>query len=154
MNNKKFYKLGKETDTDDIIDFFNLRLDEFALPSTPMLYFQANTKQKKSLIKISKISEQYQEEMDAELLVQVNPEYFDAFNSDNSNMDKPDNLLEILFDQEIDKINIDGTTGKVSIKSRALNASRGIIDKYSFDDVARAEEIESLYEKHKKDAEE
>jgi hypothetical protein len=152
--NKKFYKLGKETDTDDIIDFFNQRLDEFALSENPKFYFQANTKQKKSLIKISKIAEHYQEEMDAVLLVQVNPEYFDAFNSDNGELDKPDNLLEILFDQEIDKINIDGKTGKVSIKSRALNASRGIIDKYSFDDVARAEEIESLYENQKKDAEE
>ena len=149
---KQFYKLGKETDTEDIIDFFNKRLESFALPDTPLLYFQANIKQKKSLIKISKIPDQYKEEMNAVILVQVNPEYFDAFNSDNIELEKPDNLLEILFDQEIDKINIDGKTGKVSIKSRALNASRGIIDKYTFDDVARAEEIENLYGKQKKDA--
>jgi len=151
MKNKTFYKLGKETDTEDIIEIFNKRLDEFALPSTPNFYFQANIKQKNNLIKISKIPDQYQEEMNAELLVQINPEYFDAFNSNNTILDKPDNLIDILFDQEIDKINIDGKTGKVSIKSKALDVSRGIVDKYSFDDVARAKELENLYEKQKKD---
>ena len=77
MSNKtkpetQYFQLCEENDTQDIVDFFNLRLDDFAFPTTPNFYFQANTKQKNNLIKISKITEQYQEEMGAEILVQVN----------------------------------------------------------------------------------
>ena len=152
MNNKpdtQYYKLCEETDSQDIVDFFNERLDDFAFPTTPKFYFQANTNQKNTLVKISKIADQFQEEMNAEILVQVNPDYFDAFSSNND----LDNLNDILFDQEIDKINVDGKSGKVSVKSRSIKASKGIIDKFNYDDVSRAEEIESLYEKQKKDEE-
>jgi len=145
----QYFKLCEENDTQDIVDFFNVRLDDFAFPTTPKFYFQANLKQKKDLIKICKITDQYQEEMGAEILVQVNPDYFDAFGTNND----LDNLNEILFDQEIDKIQVDGKSGKISVKSRSIKASKGIIDKFNYDDVARAEEIESLYEKQKKDDE-
>jgi len=144
---ENFYKLGEKTDTQEIVDFFNDRFDDFAFSMTPKIYLQANLKMKKALIKISKIPDQYQEEMKADILVQINTDYFDDFISNND----VDNLNQILFDQEIDKINIDGKSGKITIKSRALNASKGIIDKYSFDDVARAEEIVTLYDQQKKD---
>jgi len=145
----QFYKLCEETDTQEIVDFFNERLDEFAFPIQPKFYFQANTKQKKNLIKISKIPPQYQDEMKAEILVQINPSYYDDFSVNN----ELDNLNDILFDQEIDKIQIDAKNGKITIKSRSLKASKGIIDKFNYDDVSRAEEIEQLYEEQKKDEE-
>ena len=143
----QYYKLCEENDSQDIVDFFNERLEDFAYAKNPKFYFQANVKQKKNLIKISKIGDQFQEEMKAEILVQINPDYFDEFRTNN----ELDNLTAILFDQEIDKINVDGKTGKVSVKSRSIKASRGIIDKFNYDDVARAEEIEEKFEQQKKD---
>jgi len=145
----QYYKLGEKTDTQDIIEFFNERLEDFNYPVTPKFYFQANIGQKNTLIKISKIQDQYREEMKADILVQVNPAYFDDFRVNND----LDNLTQILFDQEIDKIKVDGKSGKVTIKANSIKASKGIIEKFNFDDVARAEEIESLYEKQKKDQE-
>jgi len=149
-NNKpetQYYPLCEESDTQDIVDFFKERFDEFAFPKNLKFYFQANTKQKNNLIKISKIPDNFQDELKSEILVQVNPEYFDVFGKNN----ELDNINEILFDREIDKIQIDGKSGKVSIKSRSLKSSKGIIDKFNYDDVSRAEEIESLYEEQKKD---
>ena len=148
MENEQYYELGEKTDTNDIIIFFKERLADFALAVDPKFYFQANTKQKKQLIKISKIPDQYVEKMKADFLVQVNPSFFDAFLVDS----EIENINEILFDQEIDKIKID-KNGKFSYKAKNIKASRGIIQKYNFDDVARAEEIEEKFEEQKKDQE-
>ena len=141
MNTSQYSELTTKAH-DDILDFFNERLEKFAFASDPRFYFQSNTKQKKSLIKISKIPEQYHEKMGADLIVQVNLEYFDAFRVNN----EIDNINEILFDQELDKIEINGKTGKISLKSRGLKSSPGIIEKYTYENVARAEEVELLYE--------
>ena len=92
---QQYFELGKETETQDIIDFFNERLNDFALPVNPKFYFQANKKQKKQLIKISKIPDHFIEKMKSDFLVQVNPEFFDAF-SVNSDVE---NINEILFDK-------------------------------------------------------
>jgi len=148
---KQYFELGEETDTMDIIDFFNERLKGFNLITNPKFYLQANKKQKKQLIKISKIPEQFQEKMKAEILVQINPTYFDEFSS--SNPDYNDNLVEILFDQEIDKIEINPKNGKISIKQKSIKASKGIIDKFNYEDVIRAQIIEEQVQSQKEDQE-
>ena len=151
LDEKQYFELGEETDTLDIVEFFNERLKGFNLITNPKFYLQANKKQKKQLIKISKIADQYQEKMGAEILVQINPTYFDDFSS--SNPDYIDNLNDILFDQEIDKIEINTKNGKISIKKKSINASKGIIDKFNLDDVIRAQKIEEEVESQKEDQE-
>jgi len=148
---KQYFELGEETDTIDIVDFFNERLNGFNLMINPKFYLQANKKQKKQLIKISKIPEQYQEKMKADILVQINPTYFDEFTS--SNPEYIDNLNEILFDQEIDKIEINPKNGKISIKQKSIRASRGIIEKFNYEDVVRAQKIEEEIQSQKDDQE-
>jgi hypothetical protein len=117
----------------------------FAIQKNIKIYFQGNIKQKQ-LVKISKIPGQYQEGMKAELIVQINTDYYEDFMNHND----LDNINQILFDQEIDRIHVDKNE-KITLKSLGLRASRGIIDKFSYDDVSRAEEIENLYEEQKKE---
>jgi len=149
---EQYFELGDETDTQDIIDFFDERLKTFNLMVNPRFYLQANTKQKKQLIKISKVPEQFQEKMRADFIVQINPTYFDEFSSSNPDYNL-DNINEILFDQEIDKIEINPKNGKMTIKQKSIKASKGIIDRFNYDDVIRAEEIEELVQKQKEDEE-
>lgn len=143
---KQFQDLAIESK--DIIDFFNKRLAQFAIPVDINFYFQSNNKQKNQLIKISKIPSQYADILNCDLLVQINVEYFDAFSSDN----EIKNINEILFDQEIDKIHVNLKTSKISLTSRNIKSSKGIIEKYSYDSVIRAEEIEELFEQQRKDS--
>ena len=151
-DDKQYFELCEETDTMDIVNFFNERLKGFNLIVNPKFYFQANKKQKKQLIKISKIPDQYKERMNADILVQVNTTYFDEFSSSNPEY-KLDNLKEILFDQEIDKIEINSKNGKISIKQKSIKASKGIIDKFNYEDVIRAQRIEEEVEDQTEDKE-
>lgn len=127
---------------DDIIDFFKERLSNFSMPIDLKFCFQSNSKLKQ-LIKIVKIPDQYEHLLQKELLVQINSEYFDNFD---------DKSKEILFDQEIDKINIDLDKGTIKIGKANFVSNKGIIEKYSYDEVQRAIEVEQLYEKQKSDS--
>lgn len=128
----------------DIVDFFKNRVDEFAIPLEIKFLFQANNKQKQ-LIKLSVIPEQYKFELEKDLLVEVNTIYFDSFNND-------ENLLEILFDQEIDKISYNLDKGTLKLSKPTFSSNNGIIDKYSFELVKQAQETEKLFEEQQKDS--
>jgi len=142
---KQYQDLADESE--DIIDFFNERLSQFAHPIDIKFYFQSNSKQKNQLIKISKIPLQYEAIINCDLLVQINTEYFDAFSTDS----ELGNINEILFDQELDKISVNPKTEKISLTARNIKASKGIIEKFSYEAVIRAEEIEELFEEQKKE---
>jgi len=148
MINSQFKELNVEEHS-DIIDFFNNRLEKFALPIDIRFFFQSNSKQKKQLIKISKIPDHFVEKMQADLIVQINLEYYDAFSTNNDPEIDVENMNEILFDQEIDKITVNTKNSKISLKSNSIKASPGIIEKFNYEDVVRAEEIEALYEQQK-----
>ena len=128
---------------EDIVEFFNERLELFHIPMSLSFYFQENSKQKQ-LIKLTKIPEQYSVIINKDILVQVNQEYFDSFNSEG------DDINTILFDQALDMIETNMDKGTFKIKSKTnFNASLGIINKYSFEKVQRAIEVERLYEDQK-----
>ena len=131
---------------EDIIDFFKERLSHFSIPVDLKFYFQSNKKQKQ-LIKMSKIPDQYAVILNKDIIVQVNAEYFDAFNTEE------DEINIILFDQCIDLLSVNLDNGSFKIGSATFKASEGIVDKYSYDKVQHAQEIERLYEDQKVDAE-
>ncbi|MCK9416889.1 hypothetical protein M0Q97_09555, partial [Candidatus Dojkabacteria bacterium] len=78
----------------DIVDFYNERYDNFTNPININFYFQENNKQKQ-LIKLTKIPDQYSAIIKKDILIQVNSDYFDAFSTDD------DNINKILFDKAI-----------------------------------------------------
>lgn len=135
---KKFAPLDEET-----IEFFNKRLDSFALSIPLEIYFQSATNLKQ-LIKITKIPEQYSIILEKELLVQVNPNYYDAFINDEE-------ILTILFDKEIDKIEANSENGKIKLSKPNFEANMGLIQKYTYDEVQRAIEMEKLITSQKED---
>jgi hypothetical protein len=133
--------------SEDIVDFFNERYENFVNPVSLGFYFQENNKQKQ-LIKLTKIPEQYGVIIKKDILVQVNSEYFDAFSTDGNEIN------EILFDKTIDMIHCNMDKGTFTIQSKPdFSANEGIIDKYSYDSVKRALEMERLYEEQKNDSE-
>ena len=138
--------MAKFTDLqDDIVDFFKERLENFSIPMSFTFYYQENSKQKQ-LIKLTKIPEQYSVILNKDILVQVNAEYFDSFSTEG------DDINTILFDQAIDMIDYNLDKGTFKIKSKTnFMASVGIIDKYTYDKVQRALEVERLYDDQKGD---
>lgn len=131
----------------DIVDFYNERYDKFTNPININFYFQENNKQKQ-LIKLTKIPDQYSAIIKKDILIQVNSDYFDAFSTEN------DDINKILFDKAIDMIqyNTDKGTFKIQVKPN-FSANEGIIDKYTYESVKMALETERLYEEQKKDSE-
>ncbi|NPV12786.1 MAG: hypothetical protein HPY57_13445 [Ignavibacteria bacterium] len=141
MAKENFKELEK-----DIVEFFIERLNTFNIPIDLKFYFQSNCKQKQ-LIKLTKIPDQYSVIMNKDILVQVNEEYFDAFSTEDEDINK------ILFDQCIDLIEYDLDKGTFKIGKANFYATEGIIEKYTYDKVQRAVEVERLYEDQKKNQE-
>lgn len=139
MAKENFKELEK-----DIVDFFVERLNTFNIALDLKFEFQSNCKQKQ-LIKLTKIPDHYSVIMNKDILVQVNEEYFDAFSTEDEDINK------ILFDQCIDLIETDLDKGTFKIGKANFSTTEGIIEKYTYDKVQRAIEVERLYEDQKKD---
>jgi hypothetical protein len=60
--------------------------------------------------------------------------------------------ITILFEQEIDKININLDSGKIKLVKTDLNTFSSLVNKYGVEKVARANKVEELYQEQKKDA--
>ncbi len=99
----------------------------------------------KTLVKISKLSDQYVFMLDKELLVCINEDLMNKFD---------DESIEILIEQEIDKISIDIDKGKIKMIKPDLNTFSSLINKYGVDKVARANQVEDLYQQQVKDGKE
>jgi hypothetical protein len=132
----KFYELSEES-----ISRFNEVFEKKAFPVGIGFQFIGNEKQKE-LIKISKITDQYAFILDKEILVSINEDLMNVFDSES---------ITILIEQEIDKININVDSGKIKLVKTDLNTFSSIINKYGVEKVARANKVEDLYHEQKKD---
>lgn len=129
----------------DIVDKFVTRIEKFALPKDLKFVYQG-VENLKALVKISKIPDHYAFELGKDVLVQINPEYYTALETSE---DK--SIIEILFDQEIDKIQYDFEKEKLKISKPTFASNKGIIDKYSYEEVSRAIECIDLLKSQKND---
>jgi hypothetical protein len=125
----KFYELQDET-----IKKYNDIFNSKAFPVKINTLFQGNKKQKQ-MIKVAKIADQYEFELEKQIFVSINEDLFEQYDEVSQ---------KILIEHAIDKINVDGNTGKVSIKPLKLVTSVALVSKYGIDEVARANQIESL----------
>jgi hypothetical protein len=62
--------------------------------------------------------------------------------------------IQILMEQEIDKISVNMDSGKIKMVKPDLNTFSGLINKYGIEKVAKANKVEELYAEQKQDAEE
>lgn len=135
----KFYELSS-----DSIEIFNEVFNKKSFPVAIKFQFIGSESQK-SLIKISKLSEQYVFLLGKELLVSINEDLMSVFD---------DESITILIEQEIDKVSIDIQSGKIKMIKPNLNTFSSLITKYGVDKVARANQVEELYDEQKNDKEE
>lgn len=134
------YNLSEDTEE----KFFEIfKKKSFPLPIK--FQFIGNNKQK-DLINISKIPDKYAFILEKDLLVSINEEMFDVFDNDES--------ITILFEQVIDKINMNVDTGKIKLIKTDLNTFSSLVNKYGVEKVARANKVEELYQEQQKDSKE
>jgi hypothetical protein len=135
----KFYDVSSDTQ-DTFFKVFNKK----TFPLSIKFQFIGAEKQK-SLIKISKLPDQYSFLLDKELLVQVNEDLISVFDEES---------VTILIEQEIDKISVDTQSGKIKMIKPDLTTFSSLISKYGVDKVAKANQIEELYQQQVKDGKE
>ncbi len=135
----KFYEVSEDTKK-EFFDIFNKK-------SFPLsLNFQfVGSESQKNLIKISKISDQYAFLMNKDLLVSLNEDLMSVFDKTS---------ITILIEQEIDKINMDIKSGKIKMVKPDLSTFSSLITKYGVDKVAKANQVEELYNQQVSDGNE
>lgn len=126
-NSEKYQELD-----DEIIEFFKKTESEFNLPIDVRYAFQAVNKQNE-LIKITKIPEQYAGIAKADLLVQINPLYYDSFDEHTN---------KILFEEKIDYITFNQDKGVIKITKPKIQIGSGLANKHGFENVLSAKESE------------
>jgi len=132
----RFYDLSEDT-----IDSFYSVFNKKSFPVTIKIQFVGDTKQK-NLVKISKIADDYSFILQKELKVSVNEELMNHFDEES---------ITILFEQEIDKINMNIDSGKIKLVKTDLNTFSSLVNKWGVEKVARANKVEELYNQQKQD---
>jgi hypothetical protein len=135
----KFYKIS-----DDTISIFKSTFSKKSFPFNVGFEFVGSESQK-NLIKISKMPDQFSFIIEKELLVQINEDLMQVFD---------DESIQILFEQEIDKISVNMDTGKIKMVKPDLTTFSSLINKYGIEKIARANKVEELYSQQKEDAQE
>ena len=132
-----FYDLSEDT----ISTFFEI-FNKKSFPVSIKFQFEGDEKQKE-LIKISIVPPKYAFIISKDLLVSINEDILNVFDEES---------ITILFEQEIDKINMNIETGKIKLGKTDLNTFSSLVNKYGVEKVARANKVEELYQDQKKDA--
>ena len=127
----RFYELSEDT----IEDFFAI-FNKKSFPVSIKFQFIGDTKQK-SLIKIAKIADDYSFVLQKELKVCINEDLMNAYDEESAT---------ILFEQEIDKINMNIDSGKIKLVKTDLNTFSSLVNKYGVEKVARANKVEEIYQ--------
>ena len=135
----KFYSLSDET-----IDTFKSVFNKKSFPFNVGFQFVGSESQK-NLIKITKMPDQFAFILEKELLVSINDDLMSVFEEES---------IQILMEQEIDKISVNMDTGKIKMIKPDLTTFSGLINKYGIEKVAKANKVEELYAEQKQDAEE
>lgn len=135
----KFYELSEDT-----ISIFNGIFVKKAFPVDVKFQFIGSESQK-NLIKITKINDQFSFLLGKELLVSINEDLVNVFDEES---------VQILIEQEMDKVSINIDTGKIKLVKPDLTTFSGIVSKYGIEKVTRANGVEELYNQQKEDKKE
>ncbi len=135
----KFYKLS-----DDTIQTFKQVFTRKSFPFNIGFEFVGSESQK-NLIKISKLSDPISFCTEKEMLVTINENLMSVFDEES---------IQILIEQELDKISINMDSGKIKLIKPDLNTFSSLINKYGIEKIARANKVEELYSQQKEDNQE
>ena len=127
--------------SDDTIEKFNSIFNKKSFPISVKFQYLGNEKQK-NLIKISKVPDQFSFVLGKELLVSINEDLMNKFDEDSIN---------ILMEQEINKISINIDSGKIKLIKPDLTTFSSLISKHGIEKVGRANQVEELYNQQPQD---
>ena len=128
--------------SDDTIDDFYQTFNKKSFPLPIKFQFIGDSKQK-NLIKIANIADDYAFILGKVLKISINEALLVAYDEES---------VTILFEQEIDKININIDSGKIKLVKTDLNTFSSLVNKWGVEKVARANKVEELYQDQQKDA--
>jgi hypothetical protein len=132
----KFYEVSEEA-IDRFYQVFNKKIFQ-----TNFGFQFIGSEKQKNLIVISKLPDQYSFLLNKELLVTINENFLEKFD---------DESIDILIEQEIDKISEDMESGKIKMLKPNLVTFTSLLSKWGVDKVTRANGIEELYHRQKMD---
>jgi len=135
----KFYTVSDET-----ISTFKSIFSKKSFPFNVGFQFIGSESQK-NLIKIGKMPDQFAFILEKELLVSINDELMSVFDEES---------IQILMEQEIDKISVNMETGKIKMLKPDLTTFSGIVNKYGIEKVVKANGTQELYIQQKMDNDE
>jgi hypothetical protein len=135
----KFYEVSEDGQQ----QFFKV-FNKKSFPISVGFQFIGSEKQKQ-LIKISKLADQYGFLLNKELLVSINEDLLNVFDEES---------ISILIEQEIDKVSIETESGKIKMIKPDLSTFSSLITKYGVEKVAKANQVEELYQQQKADGSE
>ncbi len=127
--------------SDDVVDSFMEIYNKKSFPLTIKFQFINDTKLKK-LVKISKIPDDVSFILNKELKISINEDLLNVYDEESIN---------ILYEQELDRINYNLESGKIKLIKTDLNTFSSLVNKYGVDKIARANKVEELYQQQKKD---
>ncbi len=126
--NEKYYEVCEET-----ISVFTEIVNKKILNDVSFQFI--GNESQKVLIKISKLSDQYEYMLNKHVLVSINDELMTEFD---------DECVSILFEQEIDKISFNIETGKVKMIKPDITTFSSLIKKWGIEKVSRANQLSDI----------
>ncbi len=124
----KFYDVSDET-----INIFSEIVRKKVLNDVSFQYIGCDSQ--KVVVKISKLAEQYEYMLKKHILVSINEKLM---------VDFDDEAINILFEQEIDKITFNIETGKVKLRKTDINTFASLIKKYGIEKISRANQLAEI----------
>jgi hypothetical protein len=124
----KFYDISEET-----VSIFSEIVRKKVLNDVSFEFIGSDSQ--KIVVKISKLSEQYEYLLKKHVLVTINEKLMSDFD---------DEAINILFEQEIDKITFNVETGKIKLRKTDINTFASLIKKYGIDKISRANQLAEI----------
>ncbi len=132
MEAERYYDLG-----DDTLEKINSLISKFVNSPVRLDYAFIGDNKLKKLIKVSKVKDDFKHLMKKQILITLNESLYDLLSHEEE-------VIELLFREEFNTLVINTDSGKVKIEKPSFNSSDSIIEKYSFEAVKRAKDIEKL----------
>ena len=124
----KFYDVSQET-----CDIFAEIVRKKILNDVAFQFIGSDSQ--KTLIKISKLSEQYEYMLKKHVLVSINEVLMTDFDEES---------ISILFEQEIDKITFNVETGKIKLRKTDINTFASLINKWGIAKISKANQLAEI----------
>jgi hypothetical protein len=135
-DNQDFYELDQDT-----LDIFNEVYKKKYFSIELQFQFIGSSKQKE-LISIKKFSPIDSWASSAHIRVTINEDLIDVFDKES---------VSILIEQQLDRIQVDGESGKIKLVKPDLITFSGLIKKWGIEKVGKANKVEELYQQQKSD---